>query len=295
MKLYSTNKKLIILIILSSIAAITIRADDVEETDERLQTYKQVICELIPMKSRETRQSHINIPGPLETIYKTKKSIAQTSTNWAGYVGVTNISNPAQKSVSAIAGSWTVPNVFPALINSYSAIWIGIDGFSNGTVEQIGTSHDWSNGAAHHSAWFEMYPGPSYIINGFHMNPGDSISASIVCTNTTKGIFTMTLYNNTKHTYVTIPPIYTTSKTAQRSSAEWIVEAPWLNEILPLSNFGTAHLTNCTATVNGTSKTIDALANIELMMVNNQGNPKATTSALLPDKKSFNVTWNSAQ
>ena len=295
MKHYFTNKKLITLIVLSLIVPIPIQAEELDQTDKELQTYTQVVCDLIPMKSRETIQSHINIPGPLGTIYKTKKSIAQTSTNWAGYVGVTNTSNPAKKSVSSVAGSWTVPNIFSSLIDTYSAIWIGIDGFSNGTVEQVGTSHDWSNGAAHHYAWFEMYPGPSYIINGFHMNAGDSISATIVCTNTAKGIFTMTLYNNTQHTYVTIPTNYTTSKTAQRSSAEWIMEAPWLNNVLPLSNFRTAHLTNCTAIVNGTSKTIGALANVELTMVNNHGNTKATTSALLPDQKSFNVTWNSAQ
>src|SRR5438046_6649382 len=55
------------------------------------------------------------------------------STNWSGYA-VTGASG----SVSDAKGSWTVPAIQGSCpsTNQYSSFWVGIDGFSSGTVEQ---------------------------------------------------------------------------------------------------------------------------------------------------------------
>src|SRR5579862_6318064 len=152
--------------------------------------YKQLECVLKPITQRAGHVSHTHIPGPKAVGQNAKKSQA-TSTNWSGYVAANNLANPAKNSVSAVYGSWVVPTVSRESNNTYSAIWIGIDGYSSPSVEQIGTAHDWVNGAVQSYAWFEMYPGGSYSINSFPLNPGDVISASVVYTG--NNVFVMTL------------------------------------------------------------------------------------------------------
>src|SRR5690348_12236358 len=60
------------------------------------------------------------------------------STNWSGYA----VTGP-NGSVSSVQGSWIVPSVTCAKHSAtYSSYWVGIDGFSSGTVEQTGTDSD---------------------------------------------------------------------------------------------------------------------------------------------------------
>jgi len=255
--------------------------------------YQQIACVLKPLAAvgRKARHvSHTHIPGP-RSLNKSAPKNQATSTNWCGYVAANNLSNSAQNSVSAVYGSWIVPTIKAANNSNYCAIWIGIDGYSSSSVEQIGTAHDWVNGKAQHYAWFEMYPGGSYAINGFPLNPGDVISASVEYTG--NNIFVMTLTNDTKQVSTTIPTSYTTSPTAQRKSAEWVVEAPYLNGILPLTNFGIAYLWGCMANINGVLSPINnnAWQNTSLEMVTNSGVPKSIPSVLLPDQGSFFTTW----
>ena len=94
--------------------------------------------------------------------------IANVSSNWSGYA-VTG------SSVSYVAGSWVVPTV-NTKTNGYSAVWVGIDGYSSSTVEQIGTGEDVVNGKATYYAWYEMYPSASVTISTMTVKPGDSIT-----------------------------------------------------------------------------------------------------------------------
>ena len=55
-------------------------------------------------------------------------------------------------------GSWIVPTVTGSSRGTtYSAVWVGIDGYSDSTVEQIGTEEDVVNGGPSMHAWWEMY------------------------------------------------------------------------------------------------------------------------------------------
>src|SRR3989440_8287423 len=70
---------------------------------------------------------------------------------------------------------------------------------------------------------------------------------------------------------------------AQRSSAEWIAEAPSSSGgILPLANFGTVSFSSCTATISGTTGSIGSFgASVQqITMVTSSGNVKAQPSAL---------------
>ena len=68
------------------------------------------------------------------------------SANWAGYVVPTTT---ASGEVSAVSGSWVVPAVTGS---GCSAIWVGMDGYSSNSAEQIGTEQDIINGKAQYYA-----------------------------------------------------------------------------------------------------------------------------------------------
>jgi hypothetical protein len=256
----------------------------VQNTD----THTPIECTIVPINQGEANCSHPHIPGPRTSRVPSNQT---TSTNWSGYTAANNLNHPTKNSVSAVSGSWIVPTIKSSGGNTYSSLWVGIDGYNSPTVEQIGTEHDFINGAQQNYAWFEMYPGGSFLINGFPLNPGDVISASVIYIG--NYTFVMKLMNDTQNVSYTIPTQYTISKTALRESAEWIVEAPYLNSILPLSNFATAYMWGCMATINNVTGPIgnSLWQHIGIEMVTPGGAPKDLTSPLLPDKGSFFVKW----
>jgi hypothetical protein len=215
------------------------------------------------------------------------------STNWSGYAAETNLNSPASNAVTSVSGTWTVPTV-TGKANAYSSVWVGIDGYSSNSVEQLGTEQDTSrSGATSYYAWWEMYPNPSVQITSMTIHPGDSISASVTYSS---GAFTLQITDST-----TGQSFSTTqaSATAQRSSAEWVVEAPSsISGVLPLANFGTATFTGAQATINRTTGAIDNASwqNTPIDMVTKSGTVIAQTSGLTdttksPITSSFSVTY----
>jgi hypothetical protein len=220
------------------------------------------------------------------------------STNWSGYA-VTG------SAVTDVKGSWVVPTVtLPSGgTNSgsyYSSNWIGIDGYSSNSVEQIGTEQDFIGGKARYSAWYEMYPANSVNFSNT-VKPGDMMSAEVANNN---GTFTLTLTDTNPVTKVQnwTQTITKTSTSAAASSAEWIVEAPTLvyfgrflvQSTLP--NFGTTTFTQAQATIGGSSGSISSFgSNVQQIdMVNSKGTLLLdSTSGLTGDTttSSFSVTW----
>jgi hypothetical protein len=210
------------------------------------------------------------------------------STNWSGYA----VTAPTG-SVTDVVGSWTVPSVTCTTSTSqYSSFWVGIDGYNSGTVEQTGTDSDCSSGAPRYYAWYEFYPKPSFIINPVVVHAGDRITAEVRYMG---GKF------YTRITDATTGTSYTASARvkAQRSSAEWIAEAPSSSGgVLPLANFGTANFGTSaadTATINGVTGAIGTFSQVfQITMVTTGGTVKAQPSALGSDNSSFSVTWSSS-
>jgi hypothetical protein len=222
---------------------------------------------------------------------------SSSSTNWAGYA-VTG----AKGSVTDVAGSWTQPTATcSGKTTQYAAFWVGIDGYSSTTVEQTGTDSDCAHGTPSYYAWFEFYPNPSRVVSTVKVSPGNVISAS-VSYSTTTAKFTVTLKD------VTTGKSFTKTAAvakAQRTSAEWIAEAPYSGGILPLADFGTINFgydntsvsgTN-DATVSGTSGDLGSFStavSINMIGVSNSSLTKAATSAISTDGTSFSVTWKAA-
>jgi Peptidase A4 family len=218
-----------------------------------------------------------------------------SSANWSGYA-VTS----TKGSISDVKASWIVPAIAgpcPAT-DQYSSFWVGIDGYSSNTVEQVGTDSDCQNGKAVYYAWFEFYPHPSFNVDSVPVSPGDHISAEVTATG--KGMFTVSLTNLSTGSHFT-----TSAKlpSAAQVSAEWIAEAPYSGGVLPLADFGTvlfgSHYTReahtCFATISGTTGPIGLAAfnqNLDaITMDNKDGIIKATPSSLSTDGTSFSVAW----
>lgn len=234
-----------------------------------------------------------------------------TSGNWSGYAVPLDTSNTSD-TFSLVQGAWVVPVVTGKSSATYSSTWVGLDGYNDGSVEQTGTEQDWTGKAQSNYVWFEMYPNPAYEITGFPVNPGDLMWAQVkyVATTTTatsfarpgvtSQVFQITIENLTQNVSFVIPASYTTVPSAARSSAEWVLEAPYYEEILPLADFTTDAFVECEATGTGTYSTSKGKKGVlepinfwsadPLTMVDPEGG-RSTPTALVGGS-AFALTWS---
>lgn len=212
-----------------------------------------------------------------------------TSTNWSGYVTESNFASPASGSVSDVKGTWVVPTVAAnGATSAYASTWLGIDGYSDSTVEQIGTDSDWTSRGASYYAWFELFPQYAYRIDGFPVRPGDTISAEVHYTG--NGEFALTLTNVSRKLMF---KINIRDAAAKRESAEWITEAPSSGGVLPLANFGKVAFSGCSATISGQTGGINnpQWQNDVITMETPSGVKKDQLSALSASGADFSVVW----
>ena len=175
------------------------------------------------------------------------------SHNWSGYAAYTDpVSRAASGTVSDVKGTWIVPALTEGPFDAFSSDWIGIDGFSDHSVEQLGTAVDWYQGTSYYYAWWEMFPAGETEIETMTINPGDTMSAEVrwVSGNTFQLTITDTsASDSTTQTFQTTQPL-AGAATAQRSSAEWIHEAPSASlGLLPLALTSPVTFTDCAATI----------------------------------------------
>jgi hypothetical protein len=200
-----------------------------------------------------------------------------TSSNWAGYA----VTGGPFTSASA---SWKQPAVTCAAgETSYSAFWVGLDGDTSSTVEQIGTDSDCVNGVPTYYAWYELYPKISAQL--MTISAGDSISASV--TTDGSGNFTLTISVNGSPT-----TIQGKVRRASLSSAEVIAEAPSSNHgpngELGLANFRTVSFTGATANGN----TLGVQSPDPITMV--QGGTTLAQPSAISSRGDFSVDWGAA-
>ena len=244
-------------LILSLMLTFNLIGEDASDTDD----FTTIECSLRFIE----RKSH----SPYQHLAHT--SMIQTtdsfSLNWSGYVAITGTStypNPTNDSVTRVSGSWVVPALIPNVNgDTFSSAWVGIDGYVNSVVEQIGTEHDVINGDPTYYAWFSLFPAPTQVIDGFPVNPGDIIEGRVVyqgqddCGNS---VFCLTIKNHTQKVKFSTIQHTLPGNPAHLSSADWIVEAPGIVDpripcinlaFLPLANFNTFSFHKCEAKING--------------------------------------------
>lgn len=218
------------------------------------------------------------------------------STNWSGYA----ITTPAG-GVDEAFSSWVVPQVTcHSLADTYSAVWVGIDGFSSGTVEQTGVLAGCFGGVPTYLAWYEFYPDSAVMIPSVSVSPGDIVTARV---SYDAGSQEFTTYisssgGGSSSFSQAVPD-------ATRSSAEWIMERPAICtgpnscSLATLADFGTAFLgpaytgSNVSNTVRegNTTGPFGSFPDVAISMVNGQGTVLAQPSSLSPDGASFSVAY----
>jgi hypothetical protein len=197
---------------------------------------------------------------------------ATQSANWSGYAD----SESASKTVTNVSGSWTIPAVTCPTrpyqnSDAFLASWVGIDGYTDGTVEQLGSAAQCYEGVTYYYVWYEMYPagtveeGTTACIND-NVNcpePGDQVSADVSVTPGSSGEnnYSLTLVDHTRpwESFSTSAQCATT--TCADTSGEWIVERPAVEpafgiQILPQADFTRTYFTSGDITSGGHSTNI---------------------------------------
>ncbi len=226
--------------------------------------------------------------------HKLRSDGTMESENWSGYAVTGSL-------FTRVKGAWIVPTVFcGATPNSYSSFWVGIDGYSSGTVEQIGTDSDCNGPNPSYYAWYEFNPRPSIFIDGLSISPGNRISAEVSYNDKE---FTVTITNETTGQSYSKRSVV---QGAKRSSAEWIAEAPCCTRggaALPLPDFALAYFGANYTGVSGANYATDASTSgpinefggsVEaITMASSTGVDEAVPSPLALNGTSFAVTWKS--
>jgi hypothetical protein len=203
-----------------------------------------------------------------------------TSTNWSGYA-------VDGSSATNVIGTWTEPTVKCATgENSWSSPWVGIDGDTSNTVEQTGTDSDCQRGVATYYAWYEMYP-KSTVVAPLTIHPGDVITGQVSYAPgaLTSSSFTMML---TDHTSGKSFSTTQTTKKANRSSVEWIMEGPSSGL---LSNFGAVSFSAASATINNQTAALGSLGAGSITMITGQGSVTRAQPSSISGGTSFKVNW----
>lgn len=198
------------------------------------------------------------------------------SNSWAGYY-----LSGADDAFTSVSASWTEPAATCTSGDQDVAFWVGLDGISSDSVEQIGSQADCTSGTASYAGWYDMYPAaPVYLSNV--LKPGDALTASVTFSGTKT--YTLVLADSTQGW----------SKTATaaeaglaRSSAEIVTSGPGASGSSPtLTDFGKITYTGCT--VNGTS--IGTQSPVKVTMVDDKGNVMVLPGAMTSAGK-FTNTW----
>jgi hypothetical protein len=260
--------------------------------------------------ARDLRKVNVTIPGTrLPSLKLThsasiKNTGSLTTHNWSGYA---DIACPTC-SLRYVSADFTVPHLNTAKSpdNSWAGHWVGLDGATNNTVEQVGIDTNVSGGVDHYYAWYEMFPAATQVY-ALAANPGDNVQVSVYTVN---GTYYLSLNDTTLgagfNATATVPAGYT----GQNKSAEVITEAP--SEVsgssviqLPLADYGQVNYNSATVTSrNGTHGGLGSTSlwhSYTIKMVSASGATLSTPSGLLNGTNSsgipvsdFTAAWQAA-
>jgi hypothetical protein len=171
------------------------------------------------------------------------------SSNWSGYLALPESGSGKAKSFKYVSASYSVPSVNCSATNyAFSYHWVGLDGWTDGTVEQDGVGSFCDDGTPDYFAWYDMYP--AGVTEEFSVNPGDAITSSV--TYDGSGEYTMQLTDQTSGQ--AFDQEVACASTCPRSSAEVITEGYTLSPYAGTADFGEEHYDTATVqSAGGTS------------------------------------------
>jgi hypothetical protein len=205
--------------------------------------------------------------------------------NWSGYADADSTTTGTFTNVS---GRWTIPDVSCPRgsyrnQDAFVAQWVGIDGFSDHTVEQLGTATQCFEDVTYYYVWYEMYPGSTVeegtaacINNNVDCpQPGDQVSASVSVTSAGAGenSYTLSLTDFTTPAESFSVTQQCPTATCADTSAEWIVERPAVatpfgTQVLPLADYSKTEFRHASVVSSGVASSSGGFAGsvYDLMM-----------------------------
>jgi Peptidase A4 family len=222
-------------------------------------------------------------PGGVNQNAKASGASAVESFNWSGYADVSTAG-----AFTGVSGTWREPATVCSPEQRLTAFWVGLDGFDNETVEQLGTLAYCFEGVPYYFSWWEMFPGASVTV-GSTVQPGDRIFASVQRSGTN---YTLTLVDSTTpgNSFSTVQ----SCTTCENDSAEWIAERPaFAIGVTPLSFFRSWNVTRGSQTSNGVRGSIGSGPTpTEITMIDATATyPLDTVSGLLRGGSGFLARW----
>jgi hypothetical protein len=198
--------------------------------------------------------------GPLEGRRRVSRKEVQSS-NWSGYAAYGTTFTSAK-------GTWVQPKANCNLKKrqvALAAFWVGLDGYENKTVEQIGTDADCEGRTEFPYAWFEFYPERFFVIEE-PVEPGDVLHAEVTQTR---------LFLEDETQGWSFEKAYSPGK-LEFASAEWIAESPSSR----LSNFGSVEFTEAFAADESGEKSVEEWApNLDSVVLVSHTGRRATRLA----------------
>ncbi len=199
------------------------------------------------------------------------------STNWSGYAVIGG-------TFSTATASWTQNAITCTSGDGQTDMspWVGLDGFSNNTVEQTGSSGDCSGATRSYYAWYEMFPRGVRVISK-PVKPGDQFTATVTHTGGTN--YRLVLKDLIQGWTNSV----TRSLNAKNASAEAVMEkaAPHLTK------FGTDPFTGFTVDGQPIGSYTGSPYTIEQMEIKVSGTLCDSASGL-SNNENFTTTWLNA-
>jgi hypothetical protein len=184
--------------------------------------------------------------------------------------------------------------------DSFSYHWVGLDGDTDGTVEQDGIAADCAGGTtASYFAWYEMYPAGLTV--EFSVNPGDAIVAQVYY-DTSDSEYYLYLADQTSGNYFDIEKAC--ASTCNNSSAEVITEGYYANstyagtsdfaeehyETITVSDIAANSANDVTGGLKDTNwKTIESIAVGQSGDIDTEPTPLASVTK--PAQSAFAIDW----
>jgi hypothetical protein len=265
----------------------------------------QPVHPVATMSMSTAQQTRVKLPftaysGPVRLKGSNNKA-DEHSTNWGGYVTTQRWFGQYR----GVSSDFTVPYVntlsISASAGNLAAHWVGLDGLTNGTVEQdgVGEYYDTNFGIGHSFTWWELYPANS-MQPLYSVYPGDSVSASVMWHEGSywkdgRPAFEMKVTDNTTgswYSYGWRPNYYTPT----RKNAEVITEVPGSSAgTFALTNYGNETYTNASSFTMGYKKrgmgSDLTQKSHRIYLVNSSKQHLADTSALTNHGSTFSTPY----
>ena len=224
---------------------------------------------------------------------QTGTTASQTSTNWSGYAIVAS-----RAIITCVEAEWVQPRVKCHGTKQTSvSIWVGLGGFGQSRLVQIGTAIDCVNGASINYSWHESLPKERREIDTpVSITEGDRVWAQARWIG--GSTYQLSLANLTDPDGFTIKSV---NGGLSRTEAEWIAEAPSACtakscRVLSMPNWGKVTFDHIWATVSGVRTTLKATGStrVRIRLATNGGTTRSIVTSTATDGASFVVTWRRA-